>query len=457
MNPRSYASLLFALVLLPLLGTGCLSVGGTQRAVIRAKNEVAPALVHIRPVKEVYTRGKREEIVAIGSGFIISPDGYVCTNEHVAGGTKVVYCVLSDKNEVEADVVGVDPYTDIAVLKLKVDRRLPCVKLGNSSKLTAGQMVIALGSPHGLARSVSLGIVSVPDRHLEGDETRESPFNNWIQTDAAINPGNSGGPLVNLRGEVVGVNARMLRGAENVGFAIPIDAAKEVINAIIKTGHVERSWLGVSFQEMLAKTKDPAQQGVVIGDVDPLSPAYEAKIQAGDVLTAVDGHPVNARFEEDLPAVRKAIADLPVGREAILTLLRGTEKKDVVVKTEAGPEMRGNEVEFPEWGFTAAELTPDMARRAQLASRSGVLVSGVQVGGLAGNAHLQQGDIILKVDGADVRNLAAFDAAYRAVINPKKQLVMLFVRRGALTRYVLVKQENGGAEAAHEGGAGHVE
>ncbi len=457
MKARCLCRSLLLPVLLALLETGCLSVGGTQRAVLHAKNKVAPAMVHIRPVKEVFSRGKREEIVAVGSGFIISPDGYVCTNEHVAGETKVVYCVLSDKNEVEADVVGVDPYTDIAVLKLKVNRSLPYVKLGHSSKLTAGQMVIALGSPHGLARSVSLGIVSVPDRHLEGDETRESPFNNWIQTDAAINPGNSGGPLVNLRGEVVGVNSRMLRGAENVGFAIPIDTAREVIEAIIKKGRVERSWIGLSFQEMLAKTKDPAQQGVVISDVDPLSPAFDAKVQAGDVLLAVNGRPVNARFEEDLPAVRKTITDLPVGVEAELTLLRGAEKKIIAVKTEEGPQMKGNEVEFQEWGFTAAELTPDMVRRAQLPSRKGVLVSGVQVGGVAGNAHLQQGDIILKIDGADVADLARFGNAYRELLQAKKKLIMLFVRRGALTRYVLVKQESAAPEAVTEGGSGHAE
>ncbi len=432
----------FAAVLgVALVLEGCATVGGTQRGVIRAKDKVSPALVHIRPVKEVYSRGKREEVVAIGSGFIISPDGYVCTNEHVAGDSKAVYCVLSDKNEVEAEVVGVDPYTDIAVLKLKSDHPLPYVKLGDSGKLKAGQTVMALGSPHGLARSVSLGIVSIPERHLGEDDPRLSPYNNWIQTDAAINPGNSGGPLVNLHGEVVGVNARMLRGAENVGFAIPINVAKEVADALIKKGRVQRSWLGISLQEMLAKTKDPAQQGVIIADVDPLSPAYEAKLQPGDVLISVNNHPVNARFEEDLPAVRKLIADLPVGSTATLIVQRGAQKLAVPLVTEEGPEFRGTEQEFPEWGFTASELTPEIVRRAQLPSRKGILVSGVQVGGMAGNAKLRQGDIVLRMDDVEIENLQQFTKAYRTLAEAKKPMVMLFIKRGALTLYVLVKQE----------------
>lgn len=439
-----------------LLLEGCVTMGGTQRTVIRAKDKVSPALVHIRPVKEVYSRGKREEVVAVGSGFIISSSGYVCTNEHVAGDTKAVYCVLSDKNEVEAEVVGVDPYTDIAVLKLKTDHRLPYVKLGDSSKLKAGQTVMALGSPHGLARSVSLGIVSIPDRHLGEDDPRVSPYNNWIQTDAAINPGNSGGPLVNLQGEVVGVNARMLRGAENVGFAIPINVAREVADALIKKGRVQRSWLGISFQEMLAKTKDPAQQGVIIADVDPLSPAYEAKVQPGDVLISVNNHPVNARFGEDLPAVRKLIADLPVGSTATLIVQRGDQKVAIPMVTEEGPEFRGTEQEFSEWGFTASELTPEIVRRAQLPSRKGVLVSGVQVGGKAGNAKLRQGDIILRVDDLEIENLQQFTKTYKDVVEAKKPMVMLFVKRGALTLYVLVKQEIP-KEGQNQEGAGHVE
>ncbi len=453
--PRYTAGIGHALALLitlTLFTSGCTTLNGSnETTVIRAKDKVAPALVHIRPVKEIYSRGKREEVLIIGSGFIISPDGYIVTNEHVAGESKQVRCVLSTKEEVEATVVGVDPYTDIAVLKLNVDHPLPYVKLGSSADLEAGQTVLALGSPHGLTRSVSLGIVSVTDRNLENQSRHVSPFNNWIQTDAAINPGNSGGPLVNLHGEVVGVNARMLSGAENVGFAIPIDIAKQVAQAIIKDGRVRRSWLGLTLQEMLARTDEPDQLGVVIADVAPLSPASENDVRPGDILIAVNNQSTNARFQEDLPPIRKVIADLPVGEAATLTLLRANEELEVSLTTEEKSELKGEELEFTEWGFTATDLTPQIIRRAQLNSKNGVLISGAQVGGIANNAGLTRGDIILKIDDEDVINLTQFRQRYNTLVETQKKLTMLVVKRGALTRFVLVQQEEENNEAIEEG------
>lgn len=449
-------------VALALIFSGCATAGGgaTESAVLRAKNKVAPALVHIRPVKEVYNLGKREEVVAIGSGFIISADGYVVTNEHVAGESNNVKCVLSDKEEIEAEVVGVDPYTDIAVLKLTRDKAFPFVKMGDSSKLEAGQTVLAMGSPHGLSRSVSLGIISVTDRHLDGGGTRISPYNTWIQTDAAINPGNSGGPLCNLRGEVIGVNSRVLRGAENVGFAIPVDTVKRVVTDIIASGRVHRSWLGLDLQEMLARTEDPSIQGAVISGIDPISPASEVDIRPGDLLVALNGAPVNARFEEELPEIEQRIADLPVGEPATLTLKRGDETVDVQVVTNEKGGLKGKEIEFSEWGFTAAELTPDIVRRAQLSSSTGVAVSGVQVGGIAGNAQIGAGDIILRLDGEPVENLAAFKTLYDARVKSGQELVLLWVKRGALTRYVMIEQSGGKSPAPAdlvEEGVPHVE
>ncbi len=440
-----------------LLPAGCATVGGGQDGpVIRAKDKVAPALVHIRPVKEVFAGGKKTEMLVVGSGYIISPDGYVVTNEHLAGESSSVQCVLSDHREVGAKVVGVDPDTDIAVLKLDTTDKLPWVKMGRSANLEAGQTVLALGSPHGLARSVSKGIVSVTNRYLGGEGQMESPYNDWIQTDAAINPGNSGGPLVNMKGEVVGVNARILSGAEAVGFAIPIDTAREVVEAIIREGRVHRSWIGVTFQEMLAKTDDASQHGVVISDVERLSPATEAGVKPGDVLAAINGHEVNARFEEDLPAVRKAVADLPVGSTAVLSVRRGEEKVDLSVKTEEKTAQKGSQAEFGEWGFTAIDVTPEIARRAQLPERTGILVSGASPGGIAGRAGLQEADIILQLDGQKVNDLEGFKVLYKEGHEAQKKLIMLFVQRGALTRFVLI---NATAEAPQpeEENAGHAE
>jgi len=437
-----YGACLGLLAALLILLSGCATTGAVPAgsAVIRAKDRVAPALVHIRPVKEVYTQGRREEMLSIGSGFIFSPDGYVITNEHVAGESNFVHVVLSDKREVEARVVGVDPYTDVAVLKLDTPGPLPYVQLGNSAGLESGEAVLALGSPHGLARSVSQGIISVTDRHLPDRGTMVSPFNNWLQTDAAINPGNSGGPLVNLRGEVVGVNARGMRGADNVGFAIPIDVVKEVVAEILEHGHVPRATVGLHLQEMLAMTDDPGLEGVLIADVDPVSPALESDIRAGDLLLAVNGTPVNARFQEDLPQVRKLMADLPVGVEASLSIARAGELHEFVLVPEELSQIKGSEREFTEWAFTVSELTQEQARRAGLPARRGVLVSGAQVGGIASQAGLEQGDVILEVDGAPVETLARFSEIYEEKRAQAQRLVMLFVQRGAITRFVLIKQ-----------------
>ena len=449
-------SVLAATLGLAVISMGCVTGGvGKANGIIQAKEKVAPALVHVRPVKEVFRGGERQEVSVIGSGFIISSDGYVVTNEHVAGRSNYVRCVLFDKDEVEAEVVGTDPYTDIAVLKLVTDRDdLPHVKLGRSASLKAGQTVLALGSPHGLSRSVSSGIVSVTDRYLERLGAKRAPYNNWIQTDAAINPGNSGGPLVNLRGEVVGINTRKLSGADNVGFAIPIDIAKEVIDEIILHGRVTRSTIGVEFQEMTRYTEDRSKKGVLIGDVDPLLPAYGARIRPGDVLLAVDGVPTNARFTEDLPAIRKRVADIPVGDTVTLTVLRGDKQMDIALNTIEKSELDGSEVELSEWGFTISELTPSVIRRAQLSSRRGVLASGIQVGGVVHRARLSKGDILLTVDGQEIRDLSDFEEKYGAVLESQTPRVLLTVKRGALTMFILVKQEFPTLDGAEEEAAG---
>lgn len=441
-----------AFLILGAFLTGCVTGGYTSsNSIIRAKEKVAPALVHVRPVIEIFSRGERREVEITGSGFIISPDGYVVTNNHVAGKSQYLRCVLFDKDEVTAQVVGVDPYTDIAILKLDTDRTdLPYVKLGNSGDLQAGQTVLALGSPHGLSRSVSAGIVSVTDRHLESLGA-QAPYNNWIQTDAAINPGNSGGPLVNLRGEVIGINTRKLGGADNVGFAIPIDIAKEVIDAIIADGRVTRSTIGVAFQHMMRYTDDPTRRGVLIGDVDPLSPAYTARIRPGDILLSINGIPTDARFTEDLPAVRKLVADLPIGESVELNILRGEKHMDIHVATVEKSELEGAQREFSEWGCTISELTPAIIRREQLATRQGVVATGVQVGSIAHRAGLGRGDVILTMNDEPIQDLSDFQEKYATLIQDEAPMVLLTAKRRGLTRYVLIKQEFETETTADEG------
>lgn len=459
---------------------GCATVGGygAERAVLKAKDRVAPALVHIRPVKEVFTQGRREEMKVLGSGFIISDDGYVVTNEHVAGESSIVSCVLWNNAEVDAEVVGTDPFTDLAVLKLQGDfGALPTATMAPDDELESGQTVLALGSPHGLSRSVSMGIVSVTDRYLGDTTEMVAPFNNWIQTDAAINPGNSGGPLVNLRGEVVGVNTRKLGNADNVGFAIPIATVREVVNEIIEAGRVRRSWLGLGFQE-LSSVSDG--DGVLIAFVDPMSPSAESALLAiggkpvpegqggslmpGDVLVSVNGAQVSARYVEDLPAVRKTLADLPIGETAQLGVLRGGEPLTFGVTALEQTELRGDQQEFTEWGFTGGAVTPLLARRAQLPNTMGVLITSKQVGGVADNAGLNQLDLIIAIDGTPVESLESFKTLYGELVAQRKESILLDVkniqRSTLLTRYVLLKQnapaEDSAAEPAGDGAEGSV-
>lgn len=222
-----------------------------QKQVFVARNRVLPALVHVEPIIKIYTRGEEQHAVVTGSGVIFSPEGYVMTNHHVAANAAKVWCTLSSKERITASVVGSDPSTDIAVLRLNTDeltdKNVPHARLGNSDSLEVGQIVLALGSPLGLSRSVSMGVISSIDRYFPSQGTMVSPYNLWIQTDAAINPGNSGGPLINLRGEVIGINARAVFFAENLGFAIPINLAREVAEEILKGTSVRRSWMGSIF------------------------------------------------------------------------------------------------------------------------------------------------------------------------------------------------------------------
>jgi serine protease Do len=286
-----------------------------------------------------------------------------------------------------------------------------------------------------------MGIVSVTDRYLGEQGDMVSPYNTWIQTDAAINPGNSGGPLVNLKGEVVGVNARRLGGADNVGFAIPAVTAQRVLDEIVDHGRVRRSWLGLTLQETMSRTDDPNQAGVVVADIDPLSPASEVGFQPGDVLLSLNGQKTDARFVEDLPKVQQLIAEFPVGDTVTALVSRGDEQIEIPVTTAEQSDLKGKEVEFSEWGFTATELTPIIVRRAQLASSEGVFVSGTQVGGIAAESGLNQGDVVQKIDDILVENLAQFRELYNARVESGQRLVLLNIKRGALTQFVLVKQE----------------
>ncbi|MFQ6009119.1 MAG: S1C family serine protease [Candidatus Zixiibacteriota bacterium] len=257
-----------------------------QDEIYLARDKVLPALVHIQPVIKNYNTGELEKMEVVGSGVIFHPEGYVVTNYHVAGKAERILCTLYDKELVEAEFVGGDPLTDIAVVKLNLAAyrgTIHVAEFGNSDSLQVGQYVLAMGSPLALSRSVSAGVVSTKDRYFSPNVRlpsgeRTGKYNLWIQTDAAINPGNSGGPLVDLSGRVIGINSRATLFANNLGFAIPINVVKKVTQAILTEGKVTRSWIGLhcqALQELEDYFGTSQNTGVLISSIDPGSPAEE--------------------------------------------------------------------------------------------------------------------------------------------------------------------------------------
>ncbi|MCZ7649170.1 MAG: trypsin-like peptidase domain-containing protein [Planctomycetota bacterium] len=402
----------------------------------KARDKVFPALVNVRPILELYHGG--EKVVtgsSIGSGVIFSAEGHVLTNFHVAGHAEKVILTLGTKERVHGKVIGGDPWTDLAVVQLSREdwekyhpgAPVPYAKLGDSAKLEVGEAVLAMGSPRGLSRSVSMGIVSNTERYL-GDEMtlptgeRTGMFSVWIQTDAAINPGNSGGPLVNLKGEVVGINSRVVGNSNNLGFALPIDHAKQVVAAILSAGKVTRSNVGARLQELQELEEllgSDSRKGVLVTAVEPSSPAEAAGIEAGDVIVAFDGQEVSARFVEDLPAIYDRVARWEVGSKHAVSVQRKGRNLELSVVSEELAQAGGKETEIAEWGMTVRDLTE--AQKRDLDVEAGVLVTGTKAGGLASLAKLENGDVIQFVDQAATPDVKSFRAAVEAAEKDRAQ------------------------------------
>lgn len=435
--------LIFNLLLFPLFAQN-----NFQEQILNAKNKVLPALVHIQPVKEIFASGKRVKVKVTGSGVIFSPEGLVLTNNHVAEKAKYVMCTLSNKDEVPAQVVGLDALTDLAVLKLDLSgkdyKTVGYANFGDSDNLQVGQFVMALGSPLGLSRSVSLGVISSLDRYFEDRGEMVSPFNLWIQTDAAINPGNSGGPLVDMDGNVIGINARAITFGENLGFAIPINTAKLVIDGIIKDKEVKRSYIGIEWQEikdLRYYKNEPSLNGVLVSHIDKNSPAEKAGIKPGDIIYSLNDKEISAIFQEELPLIRKRIAEIPVGDEITFQILRDNKRIKIELITDLRGKFEGNEFECEEWGLSVKEITPRIAKNFKLKDTEGVLVSGIRRGSLADDAEIFRGDIIKKIDEEKIKNLEHFKNIYKELIPLPENGRMLHLEYRNSGKFALLKEK----------------
>ncbi len=363
-----------------------------------------------------------------GSGVIVDKEGYILTNNHVVEGADKVKVRLNDGREFTATVKGQDPRTDLAVLHIKA-KDLPVATLGDSDKLEVGEWAIAIGSPFGLEHTVTVGVISAKGRSGLGTGTYED----FIQTDASINPGNSGGPLVNIDGEVIGINAMIIQPAAGIGFAIPINMAKQILNDLIKTGKVVRPWLGLSVQdltpEMVEHFKLKEKEGVLVGQVHPDTGAEKAGLQSGDIIKSVDDNPV-----KNVQELIKEIQKKKVGQKVKLNLIRDGKPLTVEVTTSAMPEKPelAKEPEVEEkLGAKVQELTPQLAARYRITGvKRGIVILGIEDGSLADEIGLQEGDVILEVNRKKVETLRDFEKAIKEA-NFEKGVIFYLHRKGS--------------------------
>ncbi len=427
---------------------------GIREMVSTARDKVFPALVNIRAVTVSFWGGKETKGQSTGSGTIISKEGHVLTNAHVTNNGRRFRLTLADKREVPATMVGEDPLTDLAVLKIDLDAladkgaSLSVADFGNSDELIVGDLVMAMGSPFSLSRSVTLGIVSntervfsgstgeVEDLEFEGDQ-RTGVFTRWIQHDALINPGNSGGPLVNLRGQLVGVNTR---GGTGMGFASPSNLARQIADTLIKHGEVPRSWFGVTLRQL---QRTGIEKGVLITGVVQNSPASHAGLKAGDVITSMNGEEVNVRFGEEIPSVLKKMSDFGIGSSVAIAYTRDGKAATASLTTEKMLRETGKETTLRGWGMNIQEITPYMARERQLEQTTGAYISGIRSGGSADLAEpkLGWGDIITAIDGKPVKNTDDAMAIYEQVMALEKSPDFLLVEfdRAGKRQVTLIK------------------
>ena len=369
----------------------------------------------------------------LGSGFIMSKDGYVVTNNHVIDKASDVEVILQNGDKYEAKIVGKDPKTDLAVLKFEPDQEIQEVHFGDSDNLRIGDWVIAIGNPFGLGYTVTAGIVSAKGRSLG-----LGAYDDFIQTDASLNPGSSGGPLFNLKGEVVGVNTAIVARGQGIGFAIPIDMAEFVIEQLKSGGKVVRGWLGVYVQKVTPEIASSfglnEDEGALVSDLAPDSPAEKAGIIRGDVIVEYDGQKVN-----DVSDLTNMAAVTPPGTEVSVKVIQDGKTKNMKVKLEKFPDQEAqvkDEVR-KSLGLTVRQLTPKIVRRFNIDHDDGVIIADVDQGSVAGDAGLKPGDIILEINKKPINTLANYSAVLEDV--KPGDTALFLVKRGNNTIYAALR------------------
>lgn len=394
------------------------------------------------PFKDFFERFFRDQTPkdfrqrSLGTGFIIDKDGYILTNNHVVDKTDEIKVKLADEKEYDAKIIGRDPKTDLALIRIETDDQLIPLPLGDSDKLEVGDWVVAIGNPFGLGNTVTAGIVSAKYRQIGA-----GPYDNFIQTDASINPGNSGGPLLNTAGQVIGINSAIFSqsgGNIGIGFAIPINMAKDLLPQL-KKGKVVRGWLGVMIQKVTPELKDKFslkdEKGALVADVTAGGPADKAGIKRGDVIVSFNGKQIDEM--NDLPFI---VGSTPVGTSVDVGVIRDGQKKTLKVKIgELKEEKEPLEVAKaePELGMTVEEITPQLAESLGLSEKTGLVVMQVESNSPADEAGLKQGDIILEIDQVPAKDLEGFLKKIREYNTG--DTILFLIKRGGKTLYLTLK------------------
>lgn len=379
----------------------------------------------------------RKEQYSLGSGFIISEDGKVLTNNHVISGADEIFINLNTGEQVQAEVLGIDEKLDLALLKIKANRDFPTANFGDSDKMKIGDWVIAVGNPFGLGQTVTAGIVSAKGRVLGA-----GPYDDFIQTDASINPGNSGGPLFNTDGEVIGINTAIIASGQGIGFAIPINMVKQVMNQLAKSGHVQRGWLGVTIRDIPENAQGLPDEGVMVMEVVPGGPADRAGLQAGDVILKINDEDI-----ENAQTMPRIVASYLPGKKVEIIFLRNNKKqktetllgdldnphKAFVYPTQSIPQSK------EEQKGTIGIDVRDIENSDQVATKSGVLVTKVHPHTIASAVGLQRGDVIIALNNQKITSVKSFKKVLSKIDDGST--ISLHVLRGNARMYFAFRKE----------------
>ncbi|MEX1327372.1 MAG: Do family serine endopeptidase [Desulfobacterales bacterium] len=429
-----------------------------ETAVVKAVREVSPAVVNISSAYEVRKRTspfsgfglnpffdeffkdffdprfeRRQQHTSLGSGVIIDgKDGLILTNAHVVQKTGTIKIVLRDEREFEARIVGTDPDSDLAVLKIDSKDRLPAIKMGSSEDLMIGETVIAIGNPFGFSHTVTTGVISAVNRSIRA---QERVYHDFIQIDASINPGNSGGPLLNINGDLIGINTAIYAKAQGIGFAIPIDKARKIISDLIQYGEVIQAWIGITVQNMdesLARyLKVPGAKGIVIKTVEPKSPAKEAGMRESDIILSIDNKKINSF--DDYKSVTKGIA---AGDTLEAMLWRNGKKQSVVIKTKVYPLELAEDLAFRLLGIKVEDLTKEKRKTYRIYARDGVVILKIKANSYLDRIGAKAGDVIRQIDDYTIQTSEDFKKA--VIKSRRKNSVVLLLQRGEQGYYITV-------------------